>query len=112
MAQPDILTDWRHILSKSQKHEEVFFHTSCVSHKFRTLKRTSSMEKNRNCSARFFLESIVGLSSDNLVKIIEQGDLVTLEPSITDGVHRNENFVEIIPVFSTLSNFSKKYIYI
>ena len=22
-------------------------------------------------------------------------------PSITDGVHRNENFVEIIPVFST-----------
>ena len=26
-------------------------------------------------------------------------------PSITDGVHRNENFVEIIPVFST---FSKK----
>ena len=29
-------------------------------------------------------------------------------PSITDGVHRNENFVEIIPVFSTLSNFFKK----
>ena len=26
-------------------------------------------------------------------------------PSITDGVHRNENFVEIIPVFSTFSNF-------
>ena len=28
--------------------------------------------------------------------------------SITDGVHRNENSVEIIPVFSTFSNFSKK----
>ena len=26
-------------------------------------------------------------------------------PSITDGVYRNENFVEIIPVFSTFSNF-------
>ena len=35
-------------------------------------------------------------------------------PSITDGVHRNENFVEIIPVFSNFSNFFKKkkiYIY-
>ena len=29
-------------------------------------------------------------------------------PSITDGVHCNENFVEIIPVFSTFSNFFKK----
>ena len=29
-------------------------------------------------------------------------------PSITDGVHRNENFVEIMPVFSTFSNFFKK----
>ena len=29
-------------------------------------------------------------------------------PSITDGVHRNENLVEIIPVFSTFSNFFKK----
>ena len=33
-------------------------------------------------------------------------------PSITDGVHRNENLVEIIPVFSTFSNFFKKKIYI
>ena len=31
-----------------------------------------------------------------------------LNPSITDGVHRNENLVEIIPVFSTFSNFFKK----
>ena len=31
-----------------------------------------------------------------------------LNPSITDWVHRNENFVEIIPVFSTFSNFFKK----
>ena len=30
------------------------------------------------------------------------------KPSITDGVHRNENLVEIIPVFSTFSNFFKK----
>ena len=29
-------------------------------------------------------------------------------PSITDGVHHNENLVEIIPVFSTFSNFFKK----
>ena len=29
-------------------------------------------------------------------------------PSITDGVHRNENLVEIIPVFSTFSNFNFK----
>ena len=29
-------------------------------------------------------------------------------PSITDGVHRTENFAEIIPVFSTFSNFFKK----
>ena len=29
-------------------------------------------------------------------------------PSITEGVHRNENLVEIIPVFSTFSNFFKK----
>ena len=29
-------------------------------------------------------------------------------PSITDGVHRKENFVEINPVFSTFSNFFKK----
>ena len=32
----------------------------------------------------------------------------SLNPSITDGVHRNENYVEIIPVFSTFSNFFKK----
>ena len=33
---------------------------------------------------------------------------IGVHPSITDGVHRNENFVEIIPVFSTFSNFKKK----
>ena len=33
---------------------------------------------------------------------------VIRNPSITDGVHHNENFVEIIPVFSTFSNFFKK----
>ena len=27
---------------------------------------------------------------------------LSITPSITDRVHRNENFVEIIPVFSTL----------
>ena len=30
-------------------------------------------------------------------------------PSITDRVHRNENFVEIIPVFSTFSKFFKVF---
>ena len=30
---------------------------------------------------------------------------IILPPSITGGVHRNENLVEIIPVFSTFSNF-------
>ena len=37
-------------------------------------------------------------------------DLLTFskEPSITDGVHRNENLVKIIPVFSTFSTFFKK----
>ena len=29
-------------------------------------------------------------------------------PSIRDRVHRNENFVEIISVFSTFSNFFEK----
>ena len=28
-------------------------------------------------------------------------------PSITDGVHHNENLAEIIPVFSTFSNKKK-----
>ena len=32
----------------------------------------------------------------------------TVQPSITDGVHRNENFEETIPVFSTSSNFFKQ----
>ena len=31
-----------------------------------------------------------------------------ISPSITDGVHRNENFVEIIPVFSTFKKKRKK----
>ena len=30
------------------------------------------------------------------------------DPSITDGVHRDENFEEIIPVFSNFSNKIKK----
>ena len=33
---------------------------------------------------------------------------IAYSPSITDGVHRNENLVEIIPVFSTFSTFFKK----
>ena len=35
--------------------------------------------------------------------------LISSNPSITDGVHRNENFVEIIPVFSTFSKFFKVF---
>ena len=34
--------------------------------------------------------------------------ILTINPSITDGVHRKENLVELIPVFSTFSNFFKK----
>ena len=37
---------------------------------------------------------------------------ISLDPSITDRVHRNEIFVEIIPVFSTFSKFFKKEKYI
>ena len=33
-------------------------------------------------------------------------------PSITDGVHRKENFVEIIPVFSTFSKISNNKIFL
>ena len=32
-------------------------------------------------------------------------------PSITDGVHRKENFVEIIPVFSTFSKIFNNKIF-
>ena len=35
-------------------------------------------------------------------------DQLILMPSKRDGVHRTENFVEIIPVFATFSNFFKK----
>ena len=40
--------------------------------------------------------------------------LIGALPSITDGVHRKENFVEIIPVFSTFSKIfnNKKKIFI
>ena len=45
------------------------------------------------------------ISEDNFVFI---GSPKTWTPSITDGVHRNENAEEIIPVFSTFSNFFKQ----
>ena len=35
-------------------------------------------------------------------------DQLILMPSKRDGVHRTENFVEIIPVFSFFLNFFKK----
>ena len=55
---------------------------------------------------------------DSVIKIILNSDITAdwvstifqiycLTPSITDGVHRNKNFEEIIPVFSTFSNFFK-----
>ena len=48
--------------------------------------------------------------SRNLLKMDEKTNLTIIRnnPSITDGVHRTENFVEIIPVFSTFSNFFKQ----
>ena len=39
---------------------------------------------------------------------IEYSELLGFKPNITDGVHRNDNFVEIIPVFSTFSKKKKK----
>ena len=44
---------------------------------------------------------------DNLVECFDN-DTKSYNPSIRDRVHRNENFVEIIPVFSTFSNFFEK----
>ena len=43
-----------------------------------------------------------------MIVVFEPEGLFGKMPSITDGVHRIENFVEIIPVFSTFSNFFKK----
>ena len=41
------------------------------------------------------------------------GFICTFSPSITDGVHRKENFVEIIPVFSTFSKiFNNNFFFI
>ena len=42
------------------------------------------------------------------LKILWPSQKLYCTPSITDGVHRNENFEEIIPVFSTFSNFFKQ----
>ena len=39
---------------------------------------------------------------------LSSSSFIWSQPSITDGVHRNENFAEIIPFFSTFSNFFKK----
>ena len=44
----------------------------------------------------------------NMKNLREEIKMMSVNPSITDGVHCNENFVEIIPVFSTFSNFFKK----
>ena len=49
--------------------------------------------------------------SGSRLKWVANGNNLTnmcSRPSITDGVHRNENFEEIIPVFSTFSNFFKQ----
>ena len=54
----------------------------------------------------------IGLVDDKYTKLWKIGEkelfILGLAPSITDGVHRNENLVAIIPVFSTFSNFFKK----
>ena len=39
----------------------------------------------------------------NMKNLREEIKMMSVNPSITDGVHHNENFVEIIPVFSTFS---------
>ena len=51
----------------------------------------------------YFWPSFIDRSNEKGMQIF-----ILEDPSITDGVHHNENFVEIIPVFSTFSNFFKK----
>ena len=55
----------------------------------------------------FDINSHLNLCTENRLPNVSQF-MFSLPPSITDGVLRNENFVEIIPVFSTFSNFFKK----
>ena len=48
--------------------------------------------------------SISGHFFGNYIRIFQKTEVLTVilmgpTPSITDGVHRNENFKEIIPVF-------------
>ena len=68
-------------------------------------------------SQNLILQINVGPVSRNLrlsyifkeIQIILRLFLVIAMPSITDGVHRNVNFVEIIPVFSSFSKFFKVF---
>ena len=60
------------------------------------------------------IESLFGLTNMYIIPFKNNASpkrkyLKTLSPSKTDGVHRNENFVEIIPVFSTFSKFFKVF---
>ena len=43
-----------------------------------------------------------------MLKLSNFNPILGTVPSITDGVHRKDNFVEIIPVFSIFSNFFKR----
>jgi hypothetical protein len=77
-------------------------------------KRVSRNSGITNFETHFSTKSQIG--SKNFLKSTFLGIFLFLKvqiqlsirPSITDGVHRNENLVEIIPVFSTFSNFFKK----
>ena len=56
----------------------------------------------------FLFFKVVTLLKIRAKDVFILGNLLNINPSITDGAHRNENFVEIIQVFSTFSNFLKK----
>ena len=59
-------------------------------------------------AARSLMETKSIMNYELLLMAVFSWAKVASTPSITDGVHRNENLVEIIPVFSTFSNFFKK----
>ena len=65
----------------------------CFIHKIKILKNTDKSESESHF--RNFLVNYSKLLGSKL-------------PSITDGVHRNENFVAIIPVIQLFQTFSKK----
>ena len=81
----------------------VLYHTA------RGIPTTNSKITIEKCQVK---KSLILIKSLKSIKVLifnlnDKEGLVTKQytPSIRDRVHRNENFVEIIPVFSTFFNF-------